>query len=191
MINQVKGNELYFAKLREDVKMPTKDSENAGYDIYANFKEDYMLIQPHETKMIPTGLLSACSEDYVILLQERGSTGTKGIAQRCGVIDSGYRGEWFVPITNTTNKPLYIVKKEKLYDLKETLKSENEGSYGIIMQNTETVLEDHVTIYPYEKAITQAIIVPVPKMEVQETSVDELRAIPSKRGEGKTGSSGK
>ena len=40
MINEVYGNELYFAKLREDVKIPTKEVENGGYDIYIRDKKE-------------------------------------------------------------------------------------------------------------------------------------------------------
>ena len=75
-----------FAKVRPTAIIPTKREEDAGYDIYANFDEDYMRINPHETKMIPTGIASACDTDYCFILKERGSTGTKGMAQRCGRI---------------------------------------------------------------------------------------------------------
>ena len=46
-------------------------------------------------------------------------------------------------------------------------------------------------IYPYTKAICQALLLPVPKVEIEEISLEELKAIPSERGEGKLGSSGK
>jgi dUTP pyrophosphatase len=177
-MKRVEGNDLFFAKVRPTAKIPTKDNENMGYDIYADFEENFILIQPHETKMIPTGICSACSEDYAIVLKERGSTGTKGIAQRCGVIDSGYRNEWFVPVTNTTDYPLII---SKLTDSADILLKK---LYGDISPNK-------ITIYPYEKAICQAVVLPVPKMNVKEISLEELKAIPSKRGEGCLGSSGK
>ena len=176
-LDEIQGNNLFFAKVRETANIPTKDSENMGYDIYADFEEDYMIICPHETKMIPTGICSACSEDYAIVLKERGSTGTKGIGQRCGVIDSGYRGEWFVPITNTTNYPLII---SKITNETELLTK----AYG-------KIAPIGTIIYPYTKGICQAVVLPVPKMNVQEISLEELKAIPSKRKEGKIGSSGK
>ena len=157
---------IYFAKVRPDAKIPTKRVEDAGYDIYANFDDNYEIILPHETKMIPTGIASACSDDYCFILKERGSTGTKGMAQRCGVIDSGYRGEWFVPITNTTDKPIIIFKAGR----KPTLFTE--------------FIE-----YPYEKAICQAMLVPVPKTEVKEISFEDLKNIKSERSDGALGSS--
>ena len=161
---------IKFAKVRPTAIIPTKRDEDAGYDIYANFDEDYMLIPPHTTKMIPTGIASACDMDYCFILKERGSTGTKGIAQRCGVIDSGYRNEWFVPITNTTDKGIAIAKPEA----------------NDIFMNT-----DKYTIYPCSKAICQALVVPVPITDVEEYTYEELKTIPSHRGNGALGSSGK
>lgn len=158
---------INFAKVRPTAKIPTKSIENAGYDIYANFDEDNIIVLPHQTKMIPTGIASACSTDYCFILKERGSTGTKGIAQRCGVIDSGYRGEWFVPITNTTDSVMVIAKEGHTF---------NPSIY---------------IIYPYEKAISQALVIPVPVLEVNEISYEELQQIQSERGNGALGSSGK
>ena len=76
-----------FAKVRPTAKIPTKRVEDAGYDIYADFEEPFILINPHETVMIPTGIASACDTDHCFVLKERGSTGTTGMAQRCGIID--------------------------------------------------------------------------------------------------------
>lgn len=42
-------NDLAFAKVRPNAIIPTKDEENAGRDVYANFEEDYMIIPPHTT----------------------------------------------------------------------------------------------------------------------------------------------
>lgn len=167
--------QIFFARMNETVIIPSKRDEDAGYDIYANFKEDYIVIQPQETVKIPTGLKSAFSPKWRFQLKERGSTGTKGIAQRCGVIDSGYRGEWLVPITNTTGKTIVIIKKEAL--IKSCV--------------PQCMLESEVIIYPYEKAICQAVLTEVPKVEVKTISEEELMSIASERGEGKIGSSGK
>ena len=158
---------IYFAKVKEGATIPSKSKENMGYDVYACFEEDEMVIAPHTTKMIPTGIASACAPKYGFLLQERGSTGTKGIAQRCGVIDSGYRGEWMCPITNTTDYVLTITKN------KDKINAHNE------------------MCYPYSKAICQAILVEVPDVDVKELPYEELMKIESERGIGKLGSSNK
>ena len=158
-----------FAKLRNTAIIPSKRLEDAGYDIYANFEEPYMTIKPHETKMIPTGIASACDIDYCLILKERGSTGSRGIAQRCGVIDSGYRGEIFVPITNTTDNTILICKQGSL---------------------PETISVNTI-IYPYEKAIAQLLLIPVPTADIEEYTYEDLLAIPSIRGTGMCVSSDK
>lgn len=168
-----KDMNIYFAKVKEGGKIPSKRDEDAGYDIYACFDEDYIEIKPHETKMIPTGIASSCSDDFVFLLRERGSNGSKGIAQRCGVIDSGYRGEWFVPLTNENDVSVFIVK-------------DNVDIPVIYYPDGRTSI-----FYPYTKGIAQALVVEVPKMKVNEISYEELQKIESERGNGALGSSGK
>ncbi len=162
---------IKFAKVKPNAIIPTKRKEDAGYDIYACFDEDYIIIPAHTTVMIPTGIASVCSNDYCFVLKERGSTGIKGMAQRAGVIDSGFRGEWQVPITNTNDVPVLITKNNTtVYAF---------GKKGEYIK------------YPYEKAIAQALLVPVPTAEVEEISYEELKAIPSDRRCGSLGSSGK
>ena len=48
-----------------------------------------------------------------------------------------------------------------------------------------------ITRYPYEKAICQALVIPVPEVTVEEITYDELKGIASERGTGALGSSGK
>lgn len=158
-----------FAKIKPNAIIPTKRPEDAGYDVYPCFDEKYIIIKPHTTVIIPTGIASACDTDYCFVLHERSSTGTKGIAQRCGIIDSGYRGEWGVPITNTNDVSIIICKKE----------------FATTFSGLDSIL------YPYEKAICQALVLPVPEVEIEEYTYDELKAIPSERGTGRLGSSGK
>lgn len=158
---------LYWAKVKPDAKIPQKRLEDAGYDLYPCFDEDYMIIEPHQTKLVPLGVASAFDANYVMILKERGSTGTKGIAQRSGVIDSGYRGEYMAPITNLNTLPL-IIKKE----------------------NAE-IDTNGMLVYPYEKAICQGVLLVMPQLESEEISLDELQAMESLRMDGKLGSSGK
>lgn len=167
--------EVKFAKVHPNAIIPSKRDEDMGFDIYACFDEDYIVINPHETKLIPTGIASACNPKYGFLVFERGSTGSKGIARRCGVIDSGYRNEWFIGLTNTTNKVMFISKLSE----KETYSN----YYGDVML--------HSFVYPYTKAIAQALVVPVPKVKADEISYDESKEIKSERGMGALGSSNK
>lgn len=118
--------------------------------------------------MIPTGIASSVTEDFALIAKERGSTGTKAMAVRSGVVDSGYRGEIFIVINNTGDRPVIIAKDVEKYE-----------------NHSDAI------VYPYTKAIAQLMLVNVPKARVKEISYDELKNIPSKRGEGKLGDSGK
>lgn len=189
-MNSVK---VIFAKKYPNAIIPSKREEDGAFDIYACFDEPYRVIYPGETVMLPTGLISAFSSDYVAILKERGSTGTKGMAQRSGVIDSGYRGEWAVPINNTSNKPIIIYKKDvtnfdELFKFPDSSEDEVCKYIDHPMWSYEP---DDCTMYPYEKAIAQCMMVPVPKTEIMEVSVDEVLSVPSERGTGRLGSSGK
>ena len=163
---------LYWAKVKENAIIPTKREEDAGYDLYPCFEEEYLEILPLHTKLVPLGVASAFDSDYVMLLKERGSTGTKGMAQRAGVIDSGSRGEYMAPVTNVNDKPLCIVKKEVL----ETWNEDQKEKY---------------ILYPYEKAVCQGVLLKMPQLESETLSYDELKKIASLRNDGRLGSSGK
>ena len=195
----LEDNDLVFAKVRPDAIIPTKEDENAGYDIYANFKEDYVVIPPQSTKLIPTGIASAMTDKYYLNVAERGSTGKIGMKYSAGIIDSGYRGEIFIALTNTNINEIIISKltKEDLiekYGEKDECgdihlsygKGKNDYAYLIDRDNEFTAI-----IYPYEKAIAQLVVHEVPKMNVIEVIYDDLQKIPSKRGIGALGSSGK
>ena len=168
-INDMK-EELIFAKVKEGAKIPTKRDCDAGRDLYACFDEDYIVIHPLETKLIPTGIATSFSTDYYAQIQERGTTGSKGIKYGAGVIEGSYRGEWFVPITNCNSIDLIIGKKDA----------------------TMNYHKDYKYIwYPYEKAIAQFVMLPVPKFSEKEIPYEELLKIESERGLGALGSSGK
>ena len=100
---------IYFATVKDDAIIPSKRVEDAGYDIYACFEESQMVIPPHTTAPIPTGIASAFSEDYVFLLEERGSTAMRSMKRGAGVIDSGFRAEWLVCLYNGNDKPMLTV----------------------------------------------------------------------------------
>jgi len=145
---------IKFAKKNNTVKIPTKEEANAGYDLYANFEEPFLELYSHSTTLIPTGLYSSCDEEYYFQMFNRGSNGSKGLVQSCGVIDSSYRGEWFVAMTNTNDCSWYIVKESYI-----------KKYHNINMKN----------VYLYEKAICQFVILPVPKLEIKEVSLEEIQ----------------
>lgn len=170
---EMKDNVLYFAKVRPTAIIPSRTEENAGYDIYANFDqmEDItaMIIGPFQTALVPTGIASAISNDWYLQVEERGSTGTKGIKKSAGVVDASYRGEIFIAVTNVNDKNLIITKEV----------------------DKVTITADAIK-YPYNKAIAQLILHRVHnEVPTEEITFEELQSIPSTRGAGSVGSSGK
>lgn len=161
-------NTILFAKLRDDVKIPTKRYEDGCYDLYANFEEYEVMIPAHTTKLIPTGIISAFPSNYRIAFRERGSNIKWGAIIMAGQIDSGYRGEWVVAVHNALDVPIEITKGV----------SEIEKTSDFVR-------------YPYEKAICQFAIEEIPDCEIITTTVDNIKSISSERGEGLLGSSGK
>lgn len=169
-------NKIYFAKVRDNAIIPNREDYNAGIDIYPCFDEPYFIIPPHKTRLIPTGIASAIAEGYYIQIQERGSSGSKGIKYSAGVIDSSYRGEWFLAASNVNDKPVIISKIE----------------FSGLTEEIKNLIENAYIIYPYNKALFQGIVHSVHN-EIKRDIItfEELKKLPSQRGEGNLGSSGK
>lgn len=160
---------LKFAKINNEAIIPTKRNEDAGYDIYTVDKD--IVLQPHQTVAFHTGLVSEFSPAWVGIVKERGSTAKYGLSIRSGVIDSGYRGEWLIMISNVSDK-IVIFSDDQ-----------------VVSHHLGTVVDKEVLFYPLSKAIAQVIFLPVPQLNVEEVELADLSS--SERGEGKFGSSGK
>lgn len=230
---------IKFAKVNEKAIIPSKNVENAGYDIYGIFggnDDENRIVKPHQTKLIPTGIACALPSKYYFQVEERGSTGSKGIKKSAGVIDSGYRGEIFIAITNSTNRYLvfgdkdsYIAEaraeldkwqsidennmtEEDRNSLKEALIKQigedvfnqfNEEAKNEALKELASLIKrpaasaefeenlETAIFYPDTKAIAQLVLHEVPIVNIEEISYEELKEIPSERGNGNLGSSGK
>lgn len=90
-------------RLREGAALPTYGTEfSAGADLYACLESD-VVIAPGETKKIPTGIAMEIPVGYAGLIYTRSSLGTKrGLApaNKVGVVDSDYRGEFLIFLHN-------------------------------------------------------------------------------------------
>lgn len=161
-------NKLLFAKVKQNAIIPTKELENAGYDLYANFEETELVIEPNEIRLISTGISTAFDYNYVFIVKERGSTGSIGMSVRMGVVDSGFRGEINIGINNTSDKTIIISK-----------------------EHDKVVKTSDIIIYPYTKAIAQGILTIIPDLESEEISYEELLTIKSNRMDNWLGSSNK
>lgn len=87
---------------------------SAGYDVLAT---ETVTIQPGQRVIVPTGIVSAFSEDMVALLRDKSGFAAKGIYLFGGVIDSDYRKEWGVILHNFGNESFIISKGNKIANL--------------------------------------------------------------------------
>ncbi len=159
-------NKINFAKTREDAVIPNKRAEDAGWDIYPVI-DTFVIIPPQATVKINTGIASAFSSEFVMVLKERSSTSKYGLSLVASVIDSGYRGEWLVAINNNSDETVVIYNED----------------------NVNVEREDEATNYiSSKKAICQALFLPVVAAEVEEVAYEELKDIKSERGLGGFGS---
>ena len=164
---------IYWDLLNSIAKIPTKRDEDAGFDIYSDSIED-IILKPNETKFFSTGLRSAFPSNFWIEIKERGSTGAVGLSVRSGVIDSGYRGEWKIMLTNVNKYPVVF---SHTVDKVTYIKSK------IFKNKIKKV------IYPLSKAIAQAVVIPLPHIIC--SSWDETQIETSERGKTGWGASGK
>lgn len=131
----------------DDLPLPHYTSEgSAGMDVYAAISDDIVLT-PQSTVLIPTGLAIALPHGYECQVRSRSGLAAKhGIftLNAPGTVDSDYRGEIKVILSNFSNEPfvikrgdriaqLIIAKYEKIewYETKELEKTQRgEGGFG-------------------------------------------------------------
>lgn len=107
-------------KLREGAILPTFGSaQAAGADLYACLERD-MTIAPGETAFIPTGLAMELPRGYAGLIYARSGLACKrGLApaNKVGVVDSDYRGEFIVALHNHGAQTQTIAHGERIAQL--------------------------------------------------------------------------
>lgn len=112
---------IEIKRLRPDAVIPTSGSKYAaGYDLYACPEEDKIVIAPHTTAKIGTGLSVAIPEGYFGAVFARSGLATKqGLrpANCVGVCDSDYRGEYIVALHNDTDAEQTVNKGDRIAQL--------------------------------------------------------------------------
>ena len=107
-------------KLRPNAIMPTYGSaEAAGADLYACLNAP-VTIAPGQTAFIPTGLSMELPQGTAGLIYARSGLACKrGLApaNKVGVIDSDYRGEFIVALHNHGQQPQTVESGERVAQL--------------------------------------------------------------------------
>ena len=107
-------------KLRPGAVLPTYGSpEAAGADLYACV-EGPVTIAPGRTVFIPTGLAMELPKGYVGLIYARSGLACKkdlAPANKVGVIDSDYRGEFMIALHNHGAETRTVENGERIAQL--------------------------------------------------------------------------
>lgn len=112
--------DISVARLKSAAILPTYGSAGAaGADLYACLEEP-VTIAPGASAFIPTGLAMEIPEGYVGLIYARSGLACKrGLApaNKVGVIDSDYRGEFIVVLHNHGSEAQTVSHGERIAQL--------------------------------------------------------------------------
>ena len=112
--------EIKIKKLNENAIIPKRGSKQAaGYDIYACTNAP-IVIAPHQTVKVGTGLSIEIPNGYFGAIFARSGLATKqGLrpANCVGVIDSDYRGEIMVALHNDSSSIQHIEAGDRIAQL--------------------------------------------------------------------------
>ena len=107
-------------RLRQNAIFPAyATASSAGEDLYACLDAP-VDIGPQETKMIPLGFAMAIPAGWAGLIFARSGLASKrdlAPANKVGVIDADYRGEWFIPLHNHGERPQTVQPGERIAQL--------------------------------------------------------------------------
>ena len=108
---------INIKKLTETAITPERGSAYAaGYDLFADIQED-IVIEPHKTFLVPTGLVMEIPEGYWGgIFARSGLAAKEGLrpANCVGVIDADYRGEIKVALHNDCDMARKITVGQKV-----------------------------------------------------------------------------
>ena len=100
-----------------DVPLPRRMSEGAaGMDIFASV-ETPLTLAPGETVAVPTGFAIAVPDGFEAQIRPRSGLALKkriGLLNSPGTIDSDYRGEVRIILTNFSNEPFVIERGDRI-----------------------------------------------------------------------------
>ena len=112
--------QIRIKKLNENAVIPTYGTEfSAGADLYALPGND-IVIPAHSTVMVHTGLSMEIPEGYAGLIFARSGLASKrGLApaNKVGVVDPDYRGEFMVALHNHTEEEKVVAGGERVAQL--------------------------------------------------------------------------
>ena len=109
---------LRVKRLAEGARTPevAHPGEDLGYDLFAL---EGARLEPHATVKVRTGIAVEARDPrdgsaLGLLVRDRSSMASRGIATTAGVVDAGYRGEILVVMTNLGDANVELKAGEKI-----------------------------------------------------------------------------
>jgi dUTP pyrophosphatase len=104
--------------LEQGARLPVvaHPGEDLGYDVFAL---EGVVLEPHMTMRVRTGISVEARHPETgvalgLLVRDRSSMASRGIATTAGVIDAGYRGEVQIVMTNLGTEQVELKPGEKI-----------------------------------------------------------------------------
>ncbi len=111
---------ITIKRLHPAARLPQySTAQAAGADLFACLEQS-VTIQPGETRMISLGFAAALPTGYAGLIFARSGLASKrdlAPANKVGVVDPDYRGEWFVPLHNHGSSAQTVAHGERIAQL--------------------------------------------------------------------------
>ncbi len=178
----IKPITMYVEVLDEDVILPSyANVGDAGMDIRAT--KDIVLL-PGETKVVPTGIKVVIPEGYELQIRPRSGVSLKSplrLANTPGTIDSGYREEIGIIVTNSSSMITESIELD-----------EKTNAYIYKTQKTTKPLKNYTIedgknrpgVYSIKKGdrIAQIVLMRYETIEFKE--IEDVKKIGSNRGGG-------
>ncbi|MDR1002134.1 MAG: dUTP diphosphatase [Oscillospiraceae bacterium] len=121
IVNVRAKNQLKISLVRENAVIPKRATEGAaGMDLCACIQES-LILEAGKRVLIPTGIaIEMPSSDYAALVLGRSGLGINygiTLSNSVGLIDSDYRGEIQVGLSNFSDEPYTIAPNERIAQL--------------------------------------------------------------------------
>jgi dUTP pyrophosphatase len=100
--------------LSRGAKMLEKKDGDSGYDLHCMLDTPRIEVGIGETVLINTGISVELPHGYELQVRPRSSTAINCLLVQLGTIDSSYRGEIRIPISNISNRKRIIEQNERI-----------------------------------------------------------------------------
>lgn len=106
-------------RLHPDAQLPRYAHLGESGDLAADlYSAEQSRLSPGETKPVSTGIAVGLPTGFGAIIEDRSGMAIKGVSTVGGIIDTGYRGELKVILTNMSNADFTISKGDRIAQLR-------------------------------------------------------------------------